>query len=243
MIESKASKKEALNSAERAKITELRGIRDNDIPFIARWAADPETHSHLRYLPEPPQEGHWSEDNMSEYFNAFVTYYNNYGEPMKITPLVAVNQVSEPISALTIRWRGNPDVPRISGKTASIESFIVDPKLRHLGVGKGILSAALSIIFDEYKGYGEEGAKEVRLWIFTDSQAGEYNKNINLFSKYGFDIMAGDYRNFCEKRGIKNPGNRNAQLYKLTKDMWERKKQEDPELTMHAPIDMLSLRV
>lgn len=242
---------ERLNSAEKAKVVKLRGIQNSDLVRIAEWAADPETHNHLKFLPEPPEpprdpknelQVERYEEEYKEYVGKFENIYNNDGEPLKITPMVGVNLMLEPISVVTIRWRGSPYAPK-DKKIASIETFIVDPNLRGGGAGTETLSAALDVAFDRYVGYaGREGAREVRAWIFTDPKAGDYTRNINLFQRFGFRNLPGNWKEYAEKRNIPNEEGRNAQWFQLTREEWDRLKKEQPELVDHAPIDLNNLR-
>lgn len=238
------SNKDKLSTAEKAKVVGIRGIQHSDLRFVAKWAADPETHSHLRFLPEVSESLN-DEGKLEAYVEELEVYYRNKDEdPKKITPLVAVNAMGEPISVLTLRWRGDPYVPK-DRKISSIETVVVDPELRHRGIGKETLSAALEIAFCRYKGYGGgEAAKEVRVWVFTDPMAGEYTKNIHFFRMFGFkNIDGGNWREYAAKRQIENVQNRDAMWFKLAKEKWTEVKKEQPELAKHAPIDFVSIRI
>lgn len=239
---SEGTTREKLTTAERARVVKLRGIQDNDLEFIAKWVADSETRKHLDFAPEPPKDCR-DKTGVEAYVDKFRYYYRNKDEdPKKITPLVAINAALEPVGVLTIRWRGDPYVPK-DKRIASIETFMTNPELRHKGIGKQTFSAALDIIFNEYKGYGGEAAREVRLWIFTDEIAGDYSTDINFVRKYGFENLPGNWKEYAEKRQINNVGNRDAMWFKLTKEKWDKLSRENPELAKHSPVDTLSLRI
>lgn len=239
---------EQLGTSELARVTLIRGIQSSDLPFIVRWAADPETHGHMDFAPEPPTN--WNNaKQVDEYTARFAGYYRNIGndpanpeDPNKITPIVTVNSLNEPTSVSIIRWRGDPYVPK-DRKIASLEGHMVDPKLRRSGIGKQNISARLEIAFKIARPYNGEPAREVRLWIFTDEQAGDYQKNINLYRRFGFETLAGNWREYALKRGIANVGDRDAMWFKLTREKWESVLRERPDLTSHAPIDLISLRI
>lgn len=239
---------ESLVTPERAKVVGVRGIQGSDLPFIAHWAADPETHWHMDFAPEPP--ANWnSQEEVSQYIAKFAAYYRNIGidptspdDPNNITPIVTVNSLNEPNSVSVIRWRGDPHVPK-DRKIASLEGHIVDPKFRRKGIGKENLSARLDILFNIAKIYSGDPAREARLWIFTDEKAGNYQININFYRQFGFENLAGNWREYAAKRQIENVGDRDAMWFRLTREKWQSVLQEKPELAKHAPIDLLSLRL
>lgn len=233
---------ENIDSAERARVASIRGIQVSDLRHIARWVADPETHKHLDFAPRPPKS--WSDQSQVEkYIGKFESYYRNGDEdPKKITPVVTINSFNEPTGVLTIRWRGDPYVPK-DRRITSIEALTVNPELQHHGVGGELLSAALDITFCHSTVYSGQPAREARLWVFTDEKAGDYTKPINFFRKYGFETLGGNWREYAEKRGIDNVGDRDAMWFKLTSEKWEIMKNENKKLAKHAPIDFLSLRI
>lgn len=232
----------------RAEVTLIRGIQGSDMFYIGRWAANPETRRHLDFAPEPPTN--WADEGeVADYLGKFEKYYRNIGndpesleDPNKITPIVATNFLGEPTSVLTIRWRGDPYVPK-DRKIASIEGVIVNPELHRKDIGTQNVSAALDVIFYIAKVYSGEPAREVRLWVFTDNQAGDFSGNIKFFRQFGFENLAGNWREYAAKREIPNVGDRDSQWFRLTREKWDAVKQEHPELAQHAPIDLVSLRM
>lgn len=233
---------------QRAEVASIRGIQGSDMLHIAHWVADPETRRHLDFAPEPPMD--WTDKGAVEvYLGQFENHYRNIGHdpknpenPKKITPIVVINSLGEPISVSTIRWRGDPYVPK-DRKIASIEGVIVDPELRHMHIGTQNVSAALDITFCISKVYSGEPAREVRAWVFTDDQAGDFSVNIKFFRQFGFENLGGNWREYASKREISNVGNRDAQWFKLTREKWTAMKLENPKLGKHAPIDSVNLRI
>jgi len=250
-------KQEKNISPEKYTVSTIRGIiktdnptENNDYRVIMEWMSDPEVARHLRAPIHPISLKDF--EAIPEALRKIDRYYYNrsrtdengniiYDKPEKITPLIAVNSLEEPIATLVIRWKGNPLVgskkieeqDKDKRNIASIENIIVEPKLQSKHVGTVLMAAALDVVFYRYKGYKEKiGADLVRLWIFTDPPAGDYSKNINLVRQLGFDSIGSDkggtWREYAAARGMSDA--RDGQQYELTKERWEEMKREDAEL-------------
>lgn len=229
---------------EQAEIVGIRNIRREDLLHILKWVDNPLTTPHLDPLPTLPKS--WSDQKEVEgTINELQAYYENFDDdPAKIIPLVATNAYDEPVGVLTIRLRGDPYVPP-GKRIASVERLIVEPDLRHLGIGERLFTVALMLTFDKYKGFNGEGAREVRVWIMSDDQADDYSVNQNFFRKFGFKPVQGQrtfWKDFAEKRGIET--NRDAQWWSLKQEGWEEFKKNNPTVFSGLPqIDYLSLKV
>jgi GNAT superfamily N-acetyltransferase len=228
-------RKEKVASPERYEIAKIRPIEEEDYLHILHWTSDPETASHLVPPPEIPQN--WKrEDEVDQAVEKLGRYYRNYDEKdesdqTKVTPLVAENALGTPLGVETIRWRGDPYVPKWKG-IASVERLVVDPNpdVRRQGVGSELMVAALYVAFEKYTGYNGQGATQVRAWVMTDAQAGDYSKNINFMHKLGFDILQGNditWERYCAKRGMDSEG-RNAIWWVIKREKWEELKKQSP---------------
>lgn len=213
-------------NSEAQETIEVKGIRPverKDFYRILQWFSDPETQGHLDPLPKLPQD--WSNENqvMDAIFD-LGKYYDNQGEPEKITTLVAVSEKDKALGVTTVRWRGDPWLPK-GHKIASIERLIVNPKIRGLGIGKKLVEECLRMSFDE-KDY-----PEVRAWVMSDDRAGHWERNFHFFRSFGFGIMSGDHtwREYAEKRNLgENAENRDAIWLQLKQDKWNKIKAEMP---------------
>lgn len=201
-------------------VEQIRGIKEGDIVHILHWADHPTTRGHLDPMPEIPED--WNnQEQASRAVAALMRYYTNYPEDhRKITPMVAVNAEDGPVGVLTIRWRGDPYVPE-GQRIASLERVIVDPELRGRGIGTTLIVTAIENAFT--RGYNGRGASEIRTWVMTDREAGNYQINLNLFvTKIGFKIMQGERRQwseFARQRGIET--SREAFWLNLKREDWE----------------------
>lgn len=96
---------------------------------------------------------------------------------------------------------------------------MVDPKLRRRGIGQAAVEATLPIIFEE------RDYLEVRAWIMSDKQAGDWSKNFNFFRKLGFETVQGPYRHwpeYAQERGWETY-NRDALWLGLKRDKWKKR--------------------
>ena len=168
-------------------------------------------------------------------------YYFNEGQPDKTLPLILVDKDKENdlLGVVTLRWRGDKYVPK-DQKIASIERLIINPQKRDKGAGARLASYAIDYAFNEYAGYqGGQGAKEIRIWIMADREAGNYSRNESFFSeKFDFEMMKGlgegarypDWKAYAnEKLNLRT--NRNARWWRLTKEKWEEVKMKTSELS------------
>lgn len=216
-------------------VVEIRRIKRPDVINILRWSANPETRRHLDPAPKLPKD--WSNsEGVQDAVDELWDYYRNFGEPNKISPLVAANKFGPPIGVTTIRWHGDPYVP-IGQGIASIERLIVNPEFCRKGIASELMASALHLAFDVYKGYKTKeepegrGAKEIRAWVMADKEAGEYSRNINLMSKFGFRVVQGvnrHWRDYAQRRGIET--NRDAFWFSLQERDYCQLKQDNPNL-------------
>lgn len=234
---------ESLINPEIARVTLIRGIQSSDFLHILKWQSDEETRIHLD---PPPARKITDWNNIGEInqgMQELQEYYRNRDEdPKKITPLVAINSNSDPIGVLTIRWRGDPLISKDS-RVASFETFMADPALKGKGIGTQLLSAALDVAFNIYRGYsGGQAAKEVRLWVMSDVQAGIWQNNYALFRKFGFVPRGeGVWKEIADKRGIKT--DRDAIWLKLPWEKWEEVMDNNSSIGQHASLDLVNLRL
>lgn len=205
-------------SEQGSKVNAIREIQEKDLFRVLQWFSDPETQGHLDPLPKLPKE--WSDEN--EVLASIVDlakYYDNQGEPEKITALAAVNAKDKALGVATIRWRGDPWVPQ-GHKIASIERVLVNSKIRGKGIGNQLMDAA------ELKAFDERGFKEVRVWVMTDDQAGpdKGGRNLYFFRERGYEIIRGtnySWRKYAELRGLgENAENREALWLSLKSEDW-----------------------
>src|SRR3989344_1223168 len=123
---------------------------------ILKWASDKKTRGHLDPppgLPRPDEKGevdhivpNWGNQNeVNEAIAELARYYYNKAKPQNITPLLALNKESYPLGVLTIRWKGDPYNPYV--RVAGIETFIVNPRLQHRGIGKTLFATAVEHVF------------------------------------------------------------------------------------------------
>lgn len=231
-------------------IEKIRNVQIEDISKILQWASDPETRRHLDPAPDIPKD--WNNpDEVRQATQKLELYYRNQEQgseqPRNITPLVAVDKSGNPVGVLTIRWRGDPYVPR-DKRIASIERLIIDPNTRNKGIGTQLLSEAIELCCYTYTGYsGGNGAREVRLWVMSDKEAGDYTKNINFFRRFGFQVLAGNWKEYAAKRGIDT--NRDAMWFSLKQEDWEAVKEKNtkmltPEIILPSgKIDLVNVRL
>lgn len=250
---------EPLDTPERTKAVKLRSIRPTDYAHILRWAADSETRGHLDPPPSLPASwvlndpSTWSEsgNDYEEALHLLDLYYKNLDvdpekrkrqnptrEAGKITPLVAVNADDEPLGVSTIRWKGDPYAPR--GKTASIERVIVNPDPEYRGKGTGRLLFVQSIDYAFRHGYRHSGAEEVRAWVLTDREAGDFQKNIVLMQSLGFVLVHGDWSEHKRKYGMDDIDNRYAIWFSIKPNKWLKKLESDPKVQecVKIPIEL-----
>ncbi len=233
------SREERLKPFEQVKT--VREITEPDYTNILHWVSVSETRKHLDPPPARAILDWTNEADIKAGLQELSQYYQNKEEdPQKITPVVAINDRDESIGVLTIRWRGDPYVPK-DRKIASIERFVVNPELQERGVGTQLMLAALEIIFSHYKGYvNGESAKEVRLWVMSDELAGDWQRNFSFFRRFGFEVMKGNWKEYAAKRGIAT--DRDALWLQLTREKWEKVKEEFKD-TPHPAINPATLRI
>lgn len=202
------------------RVANIRPVQPKDYIHILRWFTDPDSQAHLSPLPELPKD--WNdEEQVIESIHYLGQYYTNEGEPEKITALAAVNEKDKPLGVTTIRWRGDPWVPK-GHKIASIERLLVNPRIRGKGVGSKLVERALEIAFKD-KDY-----PEVRTWVMSDELARGWGRIIELFARFGFDqILDQDrsWKKYQEKRGMV-PDNRDAKFLSLKREEREKRKRE-----------------
>lgn len=207
---------------ESTTVVGVRKVLPKDLPRILVWFSDSETQGHLDPLPKLPED--WKDENqVIQTVLDLGNYYDNQGEPDKIYPVAVTNDKDEPLGVATIRWRGDPWLPK-GHKIASIERVVVDPALRGEGVGSRLMSEAEKLVFD--KGY-----PEVRVWVMTDEVAGadKGGNNLHFFRERGYDIIRGSnysWRDYAKARNLgENAENREALWLSLKREDWiEREK-------------------
>lgn len=234
------------------EVATIRGIHRGDMIPILEWASNPDVSSHLDPSPKVPQN--WDDPTqVTGAVNDLYSYYMNVGEngvaePEKIIPVVIENVLGNPIAVNTIRLKGDKYVRGGSERERRIASFertIVDPRGWGKGLGTLLWAASASITFDRITPYNGRSAEEIRFWIMTDSQAGGYDRNINLASRLGAVPVQGEsvtWHEFGEDRGIKT--DRRAMWMTLKRDPWERFKANYPEIMakVNEILDVVSLR-
>lgn len=226
------SGKDELSLSEWAKVEKVRHLEEKDLETILRWTRDPETRRHLEPPPDLPED--WqNEKQVQTAIQKLKDYYDNLGEPQKITPLVAVNPLGETVGVLTVRWRGDPYVPP-DRKIASIEKLIVDPNLQGHGIGTTLMATSIEYAFLT------RGFKEVRAWIMTDKQAGNWIRNFHFLRKFGFQIVpnAPHWREYAQKRNIPGSRDRDALWFMLKPDWYEEQKKVNQDIKPCSIIDL-----
>lgn len=222
--EKAADQEQQPEGGERIEVTGVRLVQPKDLYRILQWFSDPETQGHLDPLPRLPAD--WSDENqVMEAVLDLGKYYDNQGEPEKITALAAVTDKDKALGVATVRWRGDPWLPK-GHKIASIERLIVNPKVRGKGVGSRLVEESLDMIFGKERDY-----PEVRAWVMSDDRAGHWERNFHFFRNLGFGVMAGDHtwREYAQKRGLgENTENRDAVWFQLKREKWEKMKLEQP---------------
>ena len=208
---------------EEIQVTSIRPIDERDYPNILEWCSDPETQGHLVPLPQLPDD--WTDkDQVDKALYKLHEYYINLGEPEKITALVAANSKDRPLGVGTIRWSGDPFMPR-GHKIASVERLVVNPRIKGRAIGTKVAEACITEI-------SERGYTEVRVWVMTDEQAGEDRggRNLRFFRKLGFEFLRSDnhsWPEFAKKRGLgENAENRDGIWLSLKIEDWKKRKAE-----------------
>lgn len=151
-------------------------------------------------------------------------YYFNSGFPSKITPLIAKADDGQIRGVLTIRWRGDPFIPKWESRIAAIETLIVDPEHKREGIGNRLVSTALERAFDF--GYDEKGAREVRAWIMQDEMAGDWLPNWKFFTKLKFKGHREQWTDYAKKRGLESERGE-ALWFILKKETYDDMKNEE----------------
>ena len=217
--------KEIINEEEKNQEGEPIVVLGPGGPEIQYFSPEKSQELKPREITVKYREPKWNDpDEVNEAIANLAKYYFNEGQPGKIKPIMVVNALNtqELLAILTLRWKGDKLAPP-NKKIASIERFVVNPKMRSKGIGSRILGTAIDYAFFKYKGYkDEEGAREVRAWIMTDKGAGEFSRNEVLFKNYGFKKVQGergDWENYAKILGIDT--HRKADWYKLSKEDWE----------------------
>lgn len=223
---------------EEIEVKIIRELADKDYMRILEWFSHPEVQGHLDPLPQLPED--WNnEDQVRSAILKLHEYYINFGEPGKIAAIVAANIKDKALGAATIRWRGDPWLPR-GHKIASIERLIVNPRIQGRGIGSKLSDEAERITFVE------RDYPEIRAWVFTDRQAGEDRggRNLRFFTKRGYEILRGEnYRwsDYAKKRDLgENSENREALWLSLKREVWEereRARQTEPIQPELLPSD------
>lgn len=205
------------------EVKTIRPVDLKDYTRILGWFSDPETRGHLDIFPDLPTDWNDPEQIKKAMFRLH-EYYLNFGDdPKKIAALAAVDQRDEIVGVETIRWRGDPFIPKGSKiKIAGIERLIVDPEVRRKSAGSKLVKESLRMAFVD------GGYDEVRAWVYSDEQAGDWNINFQFFRKLGFDIYGGTHktwREYAEARGMgENEQNRDAIWLSIKRKTWEAKK-------------------
>jgi GNAT superfamily N-acetyltransferase len=215
-----------------SRIEVIRGISDSDLLQILHWVDDPETARHLEPVPYVPED--WNDEAQVERATQELrNYYRNVGvdgvaEPQKIMPFVGANNNGEILSVATMRWKGDPFVSEIGGgRIASIERLITNPDHRGRGNALVLLSTMIEYALWDYdRYYNNQGAKEVRLWIFQDQEAGDWTPNYNLIRALGFNPVPKhpNWREFAQEYGF-DSGGREAGWYFVNEEMYLNAKQ------------------
>jgi len=154
-------------------------------------------------------------------------YYFNSGFPEKITPLIAKGASGDIRAVLTIRWRGDPFIPRSSSRTAGIEAIVVDPAHKHEGIGTKLTSTAIERAFEI--GYDGKGAEKVRAWIMQDKMAGDWQPNWFFFRKLGFEGNKGHWPEYARERGLETDRG-DATWFELKPEAYALAKELNPEI-------------
>lgn len=222
--------REAQEGPKKPDVKLIRRVEPRDYLTILSWFTDAETQNHLSPLPKLPEN--WNDKNkLAEAFLDIGNYYDNRGEPKKITPLVAVNEDEELLGVVTIRWKGDPWAPE---RVPSIERLLVDPILRGDGVGTALVEHALEEIFKK-KEY-----EEARAWVMSDEQAPGWGRIVEFFSKFGFSELLHSDRSWAkyqERRQMPADG-RDAKWLKITRESWEeyKKKKKQGQIVAQEPL-------
>lgn len=227
------SLKDQILVPERARVIKVRDIKRGDLQYILRWSSRLLVRKHLEPAPKLPEDWNNSEQ-VGEAIQGLVAYYNNYGEPDKVKTLISMNPFGEPIAVSTIRLRGDPYVPSGSGKVA-VERVIVDPDVQDYKVGTTHMATTIEYAF-------ANRAREIRLWVMTDRLASPYEKNLEFFRKFGFQVVPGHphWREYAERRRIREYRDRDAQWLSLRPEWYQTRKTQDPTIkpcgTIHIEV-------
>lgn len=219
----------------------IRGVIPTDLVEILQWSADPEVRGHLDPAPRIPEDWGSEEDLLGCVIELNDYYKNQDDDRKKITPLVAVNDKDEPVGVLTIRWRGDPYVPKGSSRVASIERFIVNPQEQGHHVGTVLLASAIEHVFESgYYGINSDlPAQELRAWTMEDEQAGDWRKNVNLMKKFGFQPIPGsNWQDYARRRNLETGGRGNGTWWRLKPEWYQEKKLHDSSIKPSGNISV-----
>jgi ribosomal protein S18 acetylase RimI-like enzyme len=230
---------EQIVNPERYKLGEIRGISEAeptiniDYLKIATWMSHDDVRRHLRtHITKisKPEDIPIALNDADRYFHnknrqdANGNYIDD--DPSKIIPIVATNGLDELVASLVIRLKGDPFSRSSDERVAGIENVVVDPNLKGSHFGTMIMTSALEILFDNGV-YDGKPADAVRLWIFADTQAGDITPKIVFFRAFGFEVIAGNWKEYAEARGMSD--DRDGHQYELTREIWEKIKKRDLE--------------
>lgn len=208
------------------------GIKPSDLAYVLAWSADPETRLHLSPAPDIPND--WDDpEQLNSALQKLQDYYNNFGEPEKILPLVARRSGGVPVGVVTVRWKGDPWAPDGS-RIASIERLIVNPydDNRNKGVATKLIDKAIRTAFLENHYKNDTPAKQIRAWVMTETENRtpiDHERNLHLFiGKFGFRPHGGErgryenpsWNDYLEKRNIPVDNRGKALWVVLNRDDW-----------------------
>jgi len=230
-----------LRSPETSLVRGIRGVIPSDLVHILTWSANQEVHGHLDPAPRIPKDWEDQEELLGCVIELNDYYKNQEDDRKKITPMVAVDANNDPLGVLTIRWRGDPYVPKGSSRVASVERFIVNPQEQGNHVGTTLLATAIEHVFESgYYGVGSDlPAQELRAWTMEDEQAGDWRKNVNLMKKFGFQPIPGsNWQDYARKRGLETGGRGNGTWWRLKPEWYQEKKVHDSSIKASGNINV-----
>jgi hypothetical protein len=274
---------ERILNPERFRLSRIRGIKEtedptknNDYLQIAVWMSYPDVQPHLRTtipqitkpedIPIAQREADRLFHNRNRVDEKTGLYIDD--DPNKIIPIVAENGLGEPVASLIMRLKGDPFAKTSDGnkdaeKSQDGEKQVTDEEVATRGIenlvtaygahfGTKLMAAALDFMFNN-KLYDGKSTGAVRLWIRSDSGAGNIGPKMDFFRSLGFEVIAGNWREYAKARGIPNPDNIDGQQYEITKAKWEEAKKEDAKRKLEdggprfvlpsGIIDLASLRI